>query len=376
MPRPQNPISEIRLSIVQVPIATPVSDAKVATGRQTALSRCTLLVAEVLAADGSTGIGFSYALRTGGRALYAHAQEVAELLIGREADDIELLFDEAVWAGASVGRSGVSVQAIAAIDTALWDLRARRLDVPLARLIGQRRPSVPVYNTSRGYLNASIDEMLDGADGSLAAGIGGIKIKVGQPDWRKDLRRVEAVRRHIGDTPLMVDANQQWTRTRAAQMANTLEPYDLTWIEEPLDAYDTEGYTALTASTRTPISTGEMLSSVHEHRALLRAQACDVLQPDAPRVGGITPFIRILHLAHDAGIDLAPHFVMEIHVHLAACFPGDVWVEHFNWLEPVFEERLERADGRLLVPERPGLGFTISEQARAWTTDTVTVRAS
>jgi L-alanine-DL-glutamate epimerase-like enolase superfamily enzyme len=199
MSRPTNPIREIRLSVVQVPIATPVSDAKVATGRQKALAQCTLLVAEVLAADGSTGIGFSYALRTGGRALYAHAQEVVELLIGREADDIELLFDEAVWAGASVGRSGVTVQAIAAIDTALWDLRARRLNVPLSRLIGQRASSVPVYNTSRGYLNATIEEMLEGADASLASGIGGIKIKVGQPDWREDLRRVAHARSADGE---------------------------------------------------------------------------------------------------------------------------------------------------------------------------------
>ena len=217
-----------------------------------------------------------------------------------------------------------------------------------------------------------LDQVLKNIDGSLRNGIGGIKIKVGQPDTATDLKRVKAVRERLGDDfPLMVDANQQWDRTTAQRFGRVLEQFNLTWIEEPLDAYDVEGHAALAASLDTPIATGEMLTSFGEHAQLITAGACDFVQPDAPRVGGITPFLQIMHLADYKGQSLAPHFAMEIHLHLAAAYPREPWLEHFEWLEPMFNERLELRDGRMLVPSRPGLGFSLSDQARTWTADKV-----
>ena len=110
-----------------------------------------------------------------------------------------------------------------------------------------------------------------------------------------------------------------------------------------------------------------MLTSVFEHGELIRQRGADWVMPDAPRVGGITPFLKIVAQAEQAGLMVAPHFAMELHVHLAAVCQGEPWVEHFDWLEPLFEERLEIRAGRMLVPTRPGLGLTLSEQARAWT---------
>ncbi|WP_219419393.1 mandelate racemase/muconate lactonizing enzyme family protein [Pseudonocardia nigra] len=222
----------------------------------------------------------------------------------------------------------------------------------------------------------SIEQVLDNTRAAVAAGIGGIKIKVGQPDAKIDLTRVAAVREALGDGfPLMVDANQQWNRSTAIRMGRALEDLDLVWIEEPLDAYDAEGHAALARELATPIATGEMLTSPAEHEELLRHGAVDFLQPDAPRVGGITPFLKIMARGQQAGVRLAPHFAMEIHLHLAAAYEIDPWVEHFDWLQPLFPERLEIADGRMLVPARPGLGFSLSEQARAWTTDAVRIDA-
>jgi L-alanine-DL-glutamate epimerase-like enolase superfamily enzyme len=117
----------------------------------------------------------------------------------------------------------------------------------------------------------------------------------------------------------------------------------------------------------TPIATGEMLCSVAEHFNLMRLGAADYLQPDAPRVGGITPFLRIMALADQYGLEITPHFVMEIHVHLVAAYPREPWVEHFEWFEPLFNERLVIKDGRMLVPDRPGLGVSLSERAGGWT---------
>ena len=275
-----------------------------------------------------------------------------------------------MWAGASMGRSGMTSQAIAPFDIALWDMKAKRASLPLAKLLGAHRDSVQCYNTSGGFLHTPLDQVLTNVTAARASGIGGIKIKVGQPDMATDLKRVAAVRDVLGDSfPLMVDANQQWDRPAAQRACRALEPFNLVWIEEPLDAYDVEGHAALAASLDTPIATGEMLTSFGEHAQLIMAGASDYVQPDAPRVGGITPFLQIMQLADFKGRKLAPHFAMEIHLHLAAAYPQEPWLEHFEWLEPLFNERLDLRDGRMHLSSRPGLGFSLSEQALAWTAD-------
>jgi len=277
-------IAWVRVSSCTLPLATPISDAKVLTGRQKAMTEVALLFAEVQTADGHQGLGFSHAKRAGGPGQFAHAKEVAPVLIGEDPSDIARLWNKLCWAGDSVGRSGLATQAIGAFDVAL-----------------------------------------------------------------------------------MVDANQQWDRPTAQRMCRVFEGFNPAWIEEPLDAYDHEGHAALAAAFDTPIATGEMLTSAAEHAELIRHRAADILMPDAPRVGGITPFLKIAAMAEAAGLALAPHFAMELHVHLAAALPAEPWVEHFDWLEPLFDERLEIRAGRMLVPARPGLGLSLSEQARAWT---------
>ena len=362
----------LRLRSCALPLATPISDAKVLTGRQKPMTEIAMLFAEVQTASGHEGLGFSYAKRAGGPGQFAHACEIAPALLGEDASDIARLWHKLCWAGASVGRSGLATQAIGAFDVALYDLKARRAGLSLAKLLGAYRESVRCYNTSGGFLHTPIEQLTVNAAASVARGIGGIKLKVGQPDQQLDIRRVEAVRLHLGDSvPIMVDANQQWDRPTAQRMCRIFEPFNLVWIEEPLDAYDHAGHAALAAQFDTPIATGEMLTSAAEHGDLIQHRAADYLMPDAPRVGGITPFLKIAAQAEQAGLMLAPHFAMELHVHLAAAYPSEAWVEHFDWLEPLFNERLEIQAGRMIVPTRPGLGLSLSEQARAWTRETV-----
>ncbi|GAA1873288.1 L-talarate/galactarate dehydratase [Actinomadura bangladeshensis] len=362
-------VAWIELSSVTLPLAVPVSDAKVLTGRQRPMTEVVFLFAEIGTEDGHEGIGFGYSKRAGGPGQFAHAAEIAPALIGEDPSDIGRIWTKLAWAGASAGRGGLAAQAIAAIDIALWDLKAKRAGLPLAKLLGAHRDSVRCYDTSGGFLHAPLEEVLDNAEAAVAAGIGGIKIKVGHPDHAEDMRRVTAVRERLGDAfPLMVDANQQWDRPAAQRMGRALEAFDLTWIEEPLDAYDAEGHAALAAALDTPIATGEMLTSVAEHCALIDRRAADIIQPDAPRIGGITNFLRLAALADHHHLQMAPHFAMEIHLHLAAAYPSEPWVEHFDWLGPLFNERPAIEDGRMHVPARPGLGITLTEQARAWTT--------
>jgi L-alanine-DL-glutamate epimerase-like enolase superfamily enzyme len=367
-------ISSVTLSSVTLPLPTGISDAKVLTGRQRPMTEVAFLFAEIRTEAGLEGVGFSYSKRAGGPAQFAHAREVAPDLIGDDPSDVARLWTKLVWAGASVGRSGAATQALAAIDVALWDLKAKRAGLPLAKLLGAHRDSVRCYNTSGGFLHEPIEQVLDNATRTLESGVGGIKIKVGQPNRAEDLRRVRAVREHIGDdAPLMVDANQQWDRPTATRVGRALEEFGLVWIEEPLDAYDAEGHAALARSLDTAIASGEMLTSVAEHAELIRHDAVDILQPDAPRIGGITQFLKLAALAEHRNLQLAPHFAMEIHVHLAAAYPIEPWVEHFDWLYPLFPERLEIRDGRMHLSDRPGLGVTLSEQARKWTVEKVTI---
>ncbi len=364
-------IASVNLSSIVLPLKNPISDAKVLTGRQKAMTEVVFLFAEVRTEDGHEGIGFSYSKRAGGPAQFAHAKEIAPVLIGEDPSDIAKIWTKLVWAGASVGRSGVATQAIAAIDIALWDLKAKRAGLPMAKLLGAHRDSVQTYNTSGGFLHTPIDEVIENADRSLEQGIGAIKLKVGQPDWKLDIARVTAVREHLGDNvPLMVDANQQWDRPTAQRMGRIFEDFNLVWIEEPLDAYDAEGHAQLARSLDTSIATGEMLASVGEHIRLLEAGSVDIIQPDAPRIGGFTQFLKLAALAEHKNLQLAPHFAMEIHLHLAAAYPLEAWVEHFDWLDPLFNEHLEISDGRMQLSNRPGLGFTLSDQAHAWTVAT------
>jgi L-talarate/galactarate dehydratase len=367
-------IMSVALSSVILPLPTGISDAKVLTGRQRPMTEVAFLFAEIVTEEGLTGVGFSYSKRAGGPAQFAHAREVAPELVGEDPNDIGKLWTKLVWAGASVGRSGAATQALAAFDVALWDLKAKRARLPLAKLLGAHRDSVRCYNTSGGFLHESVERIMDNCTRTLESGVGGIKIKVGQPDWRADLRRVAAVREHLGEhVPLMVDANQQWDRPTAQRMGLALEEFGLIWIEEPLDAYDAEGHAALARSLSTAVATGEMLTSVAEHYELIRHGAADILQPDAPRIGGITQFLKLATIADHHNLQLAPHFAMEIHVHLAAAYPREPWVEHFDWLYPLFNERLVTEGGRMHLSDRPGLGITLSEQARAWTVESVTI---
>jgi L-talarate/galactarate dehydratase len=370
----QDKITSVTLSLVFLPLDRPISDAKVLTGRQRPMTQIAFLFAEIATLEGHQGVGYSYSKRAGGPGQYAHAKEIADDVIGEDPNDIQRIWTKLVWAGASVGRSGLATQAIAALDIALWDLKAKRAGLPLAKLLGAYRDSVACYNTSGGFFSSPLEEIIENAHTSLERGIGGIKIKVGQPDPRIDLNRVEAIRAELSDdVALMVDANQQWDRVSALRIGRQLEPYGLTWIEEPLDCYDAEGHAMLADKLDTAIATGEMLTSTAEHRLLIERRSVDYIQPDAARVGGITQFLRIMALGEEAGLKLAPHFAMEIHLHLSAAYALEAWVEHFDWLEPLFDERLRIADGRMHVPARPGLGFSLSEQARALTAETTTV---
>lgn len=364
----QDALKGMKISHITVPFKTAISDAKVLTGRQSPLDAVEMLVVEAISETGQTGMGFGYTLRAGGAGMFSLACEIAPRIMGHDPNDIARLWELLRWQTNSLGRGGMSYQTIAAFDVALWDMKAKRAGLPLAKLLGAHRDTLRIYNSEGQYLQASIDEIKAAADRSLALGIGGIKMKVGQPDGQQDLRRIDALRSHLPDEiPLMIDANQQWDRSYALQFGKIVDDMGLGFIEEPLDALDFEGHAMLADALATPIATGEMLTSPSEAIDLVRKGGCDVSQVDAPRIGGITPFLRAMAAAETERVAIAPHWMMELHIHLAAAYPEEAWVEHFHMLEPLFDERLQIEDGRVAVPSDPGLGLTISSRGRDWT---------
>jgi L-alanine-DL-glutamate epimerase-like enolase superfamily enzyme len=252
----------------------------------------------------------------------------------------------------------VTSLALAAVDTALWDLRGQSTGLPLWILAGGHRRQVPLYDTEGGWVQLSVDELVAGARTSVAQGWPGVKIKVGKPDAFEDVERLKAVREAIGPrVHLMVDANQSMTAAEAARRARLYEPFDLFWFEEPLPAEDISGHARLAASTSLPIAVGESIYSLSHFREYLAAGACGIVQVDAARIGGITPWLKTAHLAESFNVKVAPHFLMELHVSLAAAVPNALYVEHIPQLRPLMTRSMEIVAGHAVAPMEPGLGI-------------------
>lgn len=358
-------IKQVEVKLLKVPLKKPVSDAKVIQGKQTPLVEVMLTCATITTNDGRTGFGYTYCKRNGGPAQYELAKEYAPLLIGEDPNDISRLWDKLLWSSISIGSSGVAVQSITPFDIALWDLKAKKANLSISKLLGQHKDEVPCYNTTGGFLQDTIEEVIDNAQHVLAEGAGGIKIKVGQKDYKEDVRRVEALRKTLGDdVPIMVDANQQWDVSTTLKAGRYLDEFNLVWLEEPVGAHDVEGHRRLSHSLGTPIATGEMLTSFEEGLPYFEQRAFDVCQIDAPRIGGITQYKKVMERCEEQRLVLAPHYSMEVHLPLAACYSNDVWVEHFEWFESLelFLEKVEMNNGMMKVPNRPGMGLTLNEE--------------
>lgn len=309
--------------------------------------------------DGFEGLGYSYTIGTGGRAVLALLREdLLPRLAGEDARAIERIWNTLFWITHGTVVGAITSLALAAIDTALWDLRCRRSGQPLWIEAGGYTNRVPLYDTEGGWLQLSVDELVAGASASVAAGWSGVKIKVGKREAHEDLERLREVRATIGPRAhLMVDANQSFTAAEARRRAALFSDLDLFWFEEPMPAEDITGHRQLAAATNIPIAVGESLYSLSHFREYLASGACGVVQVDAARIGGITPWLKTAHLAEAFNVRVAPHFLMELHVSLAAAIPNALYVEHIPQLRSIIRSEVAIVDGHAIAPSTPGLGI-------------------
>jgi mandelate racemase len=260
-----------------------------------------------------------------------------------------------------LGAQGLAGMAISAIDMAAWDALARLHGVPLVRLLGGTPKPVQAYGAV-GF---------DGPAGSakVAAswaerGFRGVKAKIGYGDVREDVEVVRAMRRAVGDdVALMVDYNQSLTPAEAIERGRRLDDEGVAWIEEPTRADDFAGHAAVARALRTPVQCGENWWGPHDLRKAIDAGACDVVMPDAMKIGGVTGWMRAAALAEAHGLPVSSHLFVEVSAQLLCITPTAHWLEYVDWFEPILAEPLRIDAGNALVGERPGSGIEWNEDA-------------
>jgi L-alanine-DL-glutamate epimerase-like enolase superfamily enzyme len=324
------------------------------------------MIAVILTTDeGLTGLGYTATIGIGGRAILAFLSdpELKKIVVGHNPFDYERIWYDLYWQTMFVGRQGISRMAIAAIDVALWDLMSQAAGQPLFRLLGGFRDTVEAYG-SGGYLHLTEQQLVDEMKQFVREGFKAVKMKVGLPDSRQDLHRVNAVRQAIGkDIRIMVDANQGWDVSTSIKMGREFEKYDVFWLEEPVPAGDFEGHAQIAEALDLHLATGETLYSREDFRRLFYNRAVDIVQADVSRVGGITEWRKIAAIAEDWNVPMAPHFVLDIHCHLVAAVPHAIYVEYiFPWMRSVFVDPLPIRDGRIRLSEKPGLGLELKPE--------------
>ncbi|WP_085026615.1 mandelate racemase/muconate lactonizing enzyme family protein [Ensifer aridi] len=319
--------------------------------------------------DGASGTGYSYTIGTGGSSVMRLlADHLAPRLIGRDADQIEAIWHELEFATHATTIGAITSIALAAIDTALWDLRARKQSLPLWKLAGGAKDRCPLYTTEGGWLHISVEALVEDALEAQSKGFSGSKVKIGKRHGSEDLARLSAVRKAVGDGyEIMTDANQGFTVDEAIRRAERLKELDLAWIEEPLPADDIDGHVRLNRSTATPVAIGESLYSIRHFREYMQKGACSIVQVDVGRIGGITPWLKVAHAAEAFDMPVCPHFLMELHVSLTCAVPNGKYVEYIPQLDDITTSRLAVEDGMALAPMTPGLGIE-------WDWDAITSR--
>jgi L-alanine-DL-glutamate epimerase-like enolase superfamily enzyme len=315
--------------------------------------------------DGATGIGYTYTIGTGGPSIIKLLEHtLLPALMGREANEVERIWRDLLFLTHATSVGAITSLALAAIDTALWDLRCKKASMPLHIMAGGAQTSVPLYTTEGGWLHLEPAALVDDALKAKELGFGGSKIKIGRPHVREDVMRLTAVRDAVGGSfEIMTDANQAFHVDEAIRRARHYEAIDIAWFEEPMTADDISGHQRLAASTSIPIAVGESLYSLLHFREYLQRNACSIIQVDVARIGGITPWLKVAHLAESFNIPVCPHFLMELHVALCCAVPNARWVEHIPQLDSLTNTAMRREKGRAFPSTRPGLGIDWNEDA-------------
>jgi L-alanine-DL-glutamate epimerase-like enolase superfamily enzyme len=353
--RLETTVDHLSVAAYRVPTDYPEADGTLAWDH-------TMLVLVELRAGDHTGLGYTYA---DGATAHLIEATLADVIEGRDPFDIPAAWAALAHALRNLGRPGICAMAISAVDSALWDLKARLLDVPLVKLLGAARDAVPIYG-SGGFTSYPLPRLQEQLGSWVARGIPRVKMKVGA-NPAEDLQRVQAARAAIGaHAELFVDANGAYSHKQALAFAERYAELDVVWFEEPVSSDDLEGLRLL--RDRGPagmeIAAGEYGYELPYFQRMLEAGAVDVLQADATRCGGITGLMQVAPLCVARSLPLSAHCAPALHAHVGCALPSLRHVEYFHdhaRIESLFFDGALTPQDGTLRPDltRPGLGLEL-----------------
>lgn len=311
------------------------------------------------------GLGFT-TTTVGGRVLQTLLEsELGPLVVGEDPATTEWLFGKAQGRLRSAGWAGLAARAYAAIDIALWDLKAKSFGLPLYRLLGGNRPSAACFAGDLAGLGTEAHQTINAAQPLIGDGVLGVAVEVGGGDVQLDADRVQQVRDGLGESAwLGVRADGRYDLGTALAMAHFYEEdVGIDWIDTPLPPDDRVGYQRLAERMEVPLAAGSSFDDRDTCRRVLDAGAVRVLRPDPLRLGGLTPLLKVAALAEAYHVSVVPHRLPEIGVHLACALPNVPLAEWGTWLGGAFAEPVVPRQGKLVPPDRPGHGLDLNADA-------------
>lgn len=347
-------ITSAQISAYTIPTETPEADG-------TAKWKATTIVIVELSGGGKSGLGYTYSHKSAAVA----AQDLVESeVIGKDAFDIPGIHHALDILCRNWGRPGLASTAISAIDTALWDLKARLLDRSLVELLGKARDNIQGYG-SGGFTSYTEAQLLEQMTGWARDGFSAVKMKIGR-NAADDIRRIKAVCHALkGKTELFIDANGAYDRKLALTVSEQIGDLDVHWFEEPVSSDDREGLRLLVerVPARLKIAAGEYIYVLDDARLLIQAQAIDVLQADVTRCGGITNFMKIGGMCETFHLPLSAHTAPSVHTPLCcAAIPAmnlEYFFDHQRVERMLFDGAIQPDKGQLRPNEAPGLGLAV-----------------
>lgn len=320
----------------------------------------------LVTSDGIHGIGYATLVPWSmTNALKSAVDALAHEVVGRDPMDVERIVDDLYWAAGAGSTSGVAVHAIAAIDTALWDIRGKIAGQPVYKLLGGYADRVPVYASGSLWRPHRVEDIPEAGLGFAAQGFRAMKLRMGgEKRPAEEVERLRVLRGAVGDDiDIMVDVNRGWSVNQAVAIGKQLEEYDVYWLEDPVDHHDIEGQARIADALDTPIAAGEYHYGIEPFRYMLERRSIDIVMIDLMRVGGLTRWMKAAHMAEAFNIPVVSHLTPEILCHAMAAVPNGLYTEYMPWSLPLYEETPRIEDGHLTLPQSPGLGLEFDHDA-------------